>query len=77
MASKGKVTIDKDDIVGRQVGNLEVLSYQDSFYEFTKGGPRLRHNYLCRCSCGTVKPVRRGPLVSDIVHSCGCCRRNG
>lgn len=74
MKTKGKITINKNDIVGKHVGKLKVISYHDSFYEFTKGGARLRHNYLCECECGVVKPVRRGPLVSGIVNSCGCSR---
>lgn len=31
--------------------------------------------WLCRCSCGTVKPVNGQLLRSGVVRSCGCLRR--
>lgn len=73
--SKGKVRIDTNDIVGKEIGKLKVISYVSNWYDMTLGGPRMRHYYMCKCDCGTEKLIRRGQLVSEIVHSCGCLRR--
>mgnify|MGYP003312522543 CR=1 FL=1 len=72
---KGKLLINVDDIIGKRLGKLEVTSYAGSKYDNTLGGERMRHYYVVKCECGTIKLVQRGPLVSEIVHSCGCGRR--
>lgn len=72
MANKGKTLINVNDIIGKRLGKLEVISYAHSRYDETKGGERMRHYYVCKCSCGVVKLVQRGQLVSEIVRSCGC-----
>ena len=74
-ASKGKILIDVTDIIGKQLGKLEVISYIGHRYENTNGGERVRHFYACRCDCGNFKIVRRNQLTSEIVHSCGCLKR--
>lgn len=75
MKRKGKILINVKDIIGKRLGKLEVISYAGSRYDTTRGGERMRHYYVVRCDCGKVKPVQRGPLVNEIVHSCGCGRR--
>lgn len=77
MGNKGHIRISTEDIVGSIHGKLKVLSYDGHWYESTNGGERMRHRYFCQCSCGNCKYVRRGPLVSDVVHSCGCSRKKG
>ena len=42
----------------------------------THGGDRMRHYYRVHCDCGAEKIIQRGQLVSEIVHSCGCGRRD-
>lgn len=71
---KGKILIDIEDIIGKRLGKLEVVSYKGRRYDKTKGGDKLRHYYLCKCDCGGTNVVQRGPLVNEIVHSCGCER---
>lgn len=75
MSVKSKVRINTEDLIGKRLGELKVIGYAGRCYEDTAGGPRLRHRYLIRCECGTVKMVRRGQLTSERVHSCGCLRR--
>lgn len=75
MANKGEILIDVNDVIGKRLGKLEVLEYHHCSYDDTSGGQRMRHYYVCRCECGTVKLIRRGPITSGIVHSCGCSRR--
>ena len=58
---KGKVLINVNDIIGKRLGKLKVISYIDY--------------YMVECDCGTIKPMQRGQLVSEVVHSCGCARR--
>lgn len=72
---KGKVLINVNDIIGKRLGKLEVMHYLKRTRDITNGGERIRHYYICRCDCGTVKAVQRGQLTSEIVHSCGCLRR--
>ena len=51
-----------DNLTGKQFNSLAVLGY---------GGRRGRIAvWICRCQCGTVKPVRRDHLL--IAASCGC-----
>lgn len=73
---KGKALINVNDIIGKRLGKLEVISYAYSRYDETSGGERMRHIYECKCDCGTVNLVQRGPLLNNIVHSCGCGRRH-
>lgn len=69
---KGKIIIDVNDIIGKRLGKLKVVSYIGHNYRMTRGGLKLRHYYLCECDCGKTNVVRRCPLVAEIVHSCGC-----
>lgn len=75
MGKRGKVLINVNDIIGKRLGKLEVISYEGNYYDMTLGGERMRHAYKVKCECGTIKMVQRGQLVSEIVHSCGCGRR--
>lgn len=72
---KGKVLINVNDIIGKRLGKLKVISYIENRYDMTLGGERMRHYYMVECDCGTIKPMQRGQLVSETVHSCGCARR--
>lgn len=71
----GQIAIDVNDIIGKRLGKLQVISYAKNEYDTTLGGERMRHYYECECDCGTVKLIRRGQLVNEIVHSCGCERK--
>ena len=75
MARKGKTLINVNDIIGKRLGKLEVISYVGHRYDKTLGGDRMRHYYRVHCDCGVEKTIQRGQLVSEIVHSCGCGRR--
>ena len=72
--AKGNVLINPNDIIGKHIGKLEVISYKCNYYDNTKGGERMRHSYVCECGCGRIKTIQRGQLTSEIVHSCGCLR---
>lgn len=58
-------------LVGTQVGSWTVLSYLNKEYDMTQGGMRVRHWYLCKCTCGIVRPVRRDSLIQHNSCSCG------
>lgn len=72
---KGMVLINVNDIIGKRLGKLEVVGYAYNQYDKTKGGKRMRHFYECKCDCGVVKFVQRGPLLNAHVRSCGCERK--
>lgn len=72
---KRQIRIRTDDLIGVRVGRLEVKEYVGNKYDMTLGGPKLRHYYKCQCDCGVIKVIQRGPLLSRIIHSCGCSKR--
>lgn len=75
MAKREKVLINVNDIIGKRLGKLKVISYVGHRYDMTLGGKRMRHYYIVYCECGTIKVIQRGQLTSETVHSCGCGRR--
>ncbi|MBO5743906.1 MAG: hypothetical protein J6R68_06460 [Clostridia bacterium] len=74
--AKIKIRINKNDIIGKRVGKLVVKEYAFAKYAFGKkdGCKKVRHFYLCECDCGVKKLVQRGPLLNEIVMTCGCSR---
>lgn len=70
-----EIRINVNDIIGKCLGKIEVVSYAGRKHEETKGGPKMRHFYVVHCECGRAKVVRRGQLTSEIVHSCGCGKK--
>ena len=69
---KGKVLINVNDIIGKRLGKLEVISYAGHHYDATLGGDRMRHYYRVHCECGTNKIVHTGQLTSENYHRCVC-----
>lgn len=53
------------DLTGKQIGRWTVLSFV--------GG--ISHKWLCRCQCGTVRPVNGQLLRNGMSQSCGCSYR--
>lgn len=76
---KGKILINVNDVIGKHLGKLEVISYAGHHYtnccSITNETQRMRHFYVVHCECGITKIVQRGQITSEIVHSCGCGRR--
>ena len=72
---KGKLLININDIIGKRLDKLKVITYVGYKYDNTAGGQRLRHYYACKCDCGKICIVQRGQLLNEIIHSCGCGRR--
>ena len=70
--AKGKVRINVNDIIGKRLGKLEVISYAGCNYTGHGEHERMRHYYKVHCDCGTDKVIRRSQITSDITHSCGC-----
>ena len=69
--------IDKNDLVGKVIGRLTILSYS----HFTrqrgrKQASRPYHFYNCLCSCGVKKKLARIELMHHRVKSCGCLFRD-
>lgn len=74
---RGKTLINVNDIIGKRLGKLEVISYAGGRYDCTLGGERKRHLYTVKCDCGNIKTIQRGQIKNEIVHSCGCERGRG
>lgn len=72
---KGYMVINPNDIIGTVIGKWTVLKYGYKELDMTSGGCRIRHWYLCKCSCGTYRYVRRDSLVQGLSRSCGCGKR--
>ena len=56
---------DRNDIIGKHVGKWTVIQFDDN-------NKNIYPYYICKCDCGTVKPVIRGSLISGSSRSCGC-----
>lgn len=59
--------------LGSRVGRLVVID-QDPVTVMS--GTRKRKAMMCRCDCGTVKPVLIHGLMRGRVKSCGCYKRD-
>lgn len=57
--------------VGTKVGEWEVIS-EPIKVPIQVGSNRYKYKYLCRCSCGVEKYIRRHSLMQKITSSCGC-----
>lgn len=55
------------DISGEKFGEWEAL------YRCGNIGGEIA--YMCKCSCGTIKPVHKRKLLKGTSKSCGCKRR--
>ena len=55
------------DLTGQRFGNLVVL-------ERSANIPPKQTMWLCRCDCGTVKPIRAGTLKNGTSKTCGCSK---
>lgn len=58
----------KDDLYGKQVGELTVLGPDNST-------PRHSKHWLCKCSCGKIVSVERKHLLDQSIKTCGHGRR--
>jgi hypothetical protein len=58
------------DLTGEQFGRWTVLMQAESVKSH---GPRVQ--WLCRCTCGTERPVRACNLRNGVSNSCGCLKR--
>ncbi len=61
-----------DDYVGKKYGELTVLALVGCIHYST--GTKLTYNkcYWCRCSCGSIKIVRKTSLTQSEAPTCGC-----
>jgi hypothetical protein len=57
----------RDISTGERFGRWEVVAYS---HKSEKG----KHYWLCKCDCGSQKPVFKHGLLSGISRSCGCLR---
>lgn len=63
--------LDGTDLIGKTFGRLTVISIVPK--EERKDKKRMY--YVCKCSCGTQKIVRRDGLTSGAILSCGCLQK--
>lgn len=59
------------DLIGKTFGRLTVISVVPK--EERKDKKRMY--YVCECSCGMQKIVRRDALTSNAILSCGCLQK--
>lgn len=58
------------DLTGKTYGRLTVLGIHSRLG--SKGGTR----YLCKCQCGTEKPILAAALSCGLTLSCGCLNKD-
>lgn len=56
------------DLLGKKFSRLTIISEAEPF----PSGGRNYRGVLCRCDCGTQKPVRLYEVTSGNTQSCGC-----
>lgn len=56
--------------IGDKFGLLEVIDYEGLRKQ--KSRDKNESWYICKCSCGTIKPIRGNDLITGGVISCGC-----
>lgn len=67
-----KVTVeDLRAYIGSKFGRLTVVDYIGRRGE----GTRARHLFLCECTCGTRKEIRKEAIGGKRIKSCGCLNR--
>lgn len=66
LPTKTNEPIDRQDIIGREFGKWNVLSFQS----YTK---KTGHMYLCRCGCGKERSIPRHNLLSGKTTRCRSC----
>lgn len=59
------------DHVGKRFGRLTVLRREDTPWVSASGRVHPRR-WICRCDCGTEKPIAAGSFVHGGTVSCGC-----
>ena len=59
--------------LGEQFYQLKVIDVDEPVID--KSG-RKHETFLCECTCGATKVVRKGYLLKGEVKSCGCRQRN-
>lgn len=72
---KGEIVVNVEDVIGKRLGKLEVISYAGHKMDITKGGKKIRHYYLVKCDCGNMNTIRRCQVMSGNTKSCGCERK--
>lgn len=58
-----------EDFIGKKYNRLTVLS--EAPFTFSANG-RKKYRLLCRCDCGTEKPVALHQVIHGQTKSCGC-----
>jgi hypothetical protein len=61
------------DLTGERFGRLTVLAFAGNAREGERQAPVGM--WMCRCECGTEKPIKGANLYRGLIQSCGCFRR--
>jgi hypothetical protein len=59
------------DLTGQTFGKLVVLRRLDPAEVRARGKKTTSAHWLCRCACGSKKPVAARSLVVGMTRSCG------
>lgn len=62
ISQRGKV-MKYENLIGKTFNRLQVLELQDN------------KTVLCKCVCGTIKPILAYRLINGAIKSCGCLSR--
>ena len=58
----------KHNLLNKHFGRLHVIQYQ-------KKGANSQHYWICKCLCGSLRPIRTSDLINGNSKSCGCARK--
>src|SRR5258708_2810752 len=69
----GEMSGKRRDLTGERFGRLTVLAFAGNACEGKRQAPVGM--WMCRCECGTEKPIKGANLYRGLIQSCGCFRR--
>lgn len=62
----------KKDLTGKTFGRLTVIKQAE---DHVRKNGRIESQWLCKCDCGNIIPVRTHSLTSGHTKSCGCLQK--
>lgn len=65
----------KDELIGTFINEFEIIGrdFEKEAIQKLKGYNQIY--YICKCSCGNIKSILKGNLISGKQKSCGCKRK--
>lgn len=71
---KNELKVNVDDVIGKRLGKLEVISYAGFKLQMSGKVRKIRHYYLVKCDCGNTNIIRRCQIMSGNTKKLWMCK---